>query len=318
MRVGVLLAQLGTPDEPTVPAVRRYLRQFLADRRVVDLPRLVWLPILYGIILRTRPKRSAALYERVWTERGSPLLFHTEDLAAGLDKAVGEGITVTCGMRIGNPSIASRLDALLAGGAERLLVLPCFPQYSTATTLSVQDAVEEWAEAHPEAPTPTMLGSFPDYAPYIEALAGSVRAAGVEPSAEAPLVMSFHGLPKKFVARGDPYAAECERTAKALAAALQLAPEAWRLVYQSRFGRAEWLEPYAVPTVEALPVEGITSISVISPSFLADCLETIDELGRELCESFIEAGGESYTRVPCLNSDAAGVTALAALLRAAV
>ncbi len=318
MRVGVLLAQLGTPDEPTVPAVRRYLREFLADRRVVDLPRIVWLPILYGIILRTRPKRSAALYERVWTERGSPLLFHTADLAARLDEALGDDISVTYGMRIGNPSIASRLDALVAAGAERLLVLSGFPQYSTATTLSVQDAVDEWAAAHPDAPTPTMMPSFPDHAPYIEALAASVRAAGVTPSASAPLVMSFHGLPKKFVERGDPYATECEQTARALAAALGLAPEDWRLVYQSRFGRSAWLEPYAVPTVEALPAEGIKEISVISPSFLADCLETIDELGRELRESFEEAGGESFTRIPCLNSDPAAAAALAALVRAAL
>ncbi|MDA1194731.1 MAG: ferrochelatase [Planctomycetota bacterium] len=314
MKVGVLLAQLGTPDAPTVPAVRAYLREFLGDRRVVDLPRLLWWPILHGIILRTRPKRSAALYERIWTDRGSPLLFHTEDLAAALDARLGDTATVACGMRIGSPSIAERLDNLVAQGCERLRVVPCFPQFSTATTLSIHDAIATWTKANPGAPRPELAPSFPDHPAYIAALAASVRAAGVHPTAREPLLMSFHGLPQKFVDRGDPYPQECERTALALAAALGLPADAWHMAFQSRFGAAEWIKPYADATVAAWPERGITRASVIAPSFLADCLETIDELGRELRATFLEAGGEELVRIPCLNSSPQAVDALAGVL----
>jgi ferrochelatase len=316
MPTGICLAQLGTPDEPTTPAVRRYLEEFLLDRRVVDLSPWVWKPILYGIILRTRPKRSAANYRRVWTDAGSPLLLYTESLALKLGAALGEDFVVNCGMRIGNPSLGSRLDALVAAGCERILVLPCYPQWSTATNLSIEDAVGWWQDEHPDAPETLVLGSFPDLPAYVEALARSVRDAGVEASAEAPLVISFHGIPQKYADRGDPYPQECEATARALAAALGLADDAWRLAFQSRFGPAAWLQPYCDELLKELASDGVRSVSVVSPSFLADCLETIDEIGRELREEFEEAGGTSFTRVACLNDADDLVDALAGIVRA--
>jgi len=316
MTTGVCLAQLGTPDEPTVPAVRRYLQEFLLDRRVVDLTPWLWKPILHGIILRTRPKRSAANYARVWTGQGSPLLLYTESLARKLDARVGDDFVVTCGMRIGNPSLASRLDALVDAGCDRILVLPCYPQWSTATSLSVEDAVGWWRDDRADAPETLVLGSFPDLPAYVEALVGSVRAAGVEASADAPLVISFHGIPQKYADRGDPYPQECETTARALAAALGLSDDAWHLAYQSRFGPAQWLQPYCDETLRRLVASGVRSVAVVSPSFLADCLETIDEIGRELRETFTRAGGTSFTRVPCLNDADALVTALAGIVTA--
>ena len=316
MTTGVCLAQLGTPDAPTVPAVRRYLKEFLLDRRVVDLSPWVWKPILYGIILRTRPKRSAANYARVWTEAGSPLLLYTESLARKLGERLAAGGVGNWGMRIGNPSLGARLDDLVAAGCDRILVVPCYPQWSTATSLSIEDAVGWWRDERPDAPQTLVLGSFPDFPDYVAALARSVRAAGVRPSAEAPLVISFHGIPQKYADRGDPYPGECETTARALAAALDLPEDAWRMAYQSRFGPAQWLQPYCDATLQEMGADGIRAVSVISPSFLADCLETIDEIGRELRETFETAGGTSFTRVACLNDADDLVAALAGIVAA--
>lgn len=316
MTTGVLLAQLGTPDAPTVPAVRRYLKEFLSDHRVVDLSRWLWLPILHGIILRTRPARSAALYERIWTKDGSPLLLFTEAQAEQLAGVLGNDFRVGFGMRIGNPGLAPALDEMAASGCERILVLPLFPQYSTATNLSVDDLVQAWRKRNPEAPTVDVMGSFPDHPGFIDALVMSVQAAGVEPSASAPLVISFHGLPQRFADRGDPYPQECGRTAAALVKALGIPDDAWRVTYQSRFGREEWLKPYTDATLVALAESGVREVSVISPAFVVDCLETIDEIGRELREEFEAAGGERFTRIPCLNDAPAFVEALADLVRA--
>jgi len=316
MTTGICLAQLGTPDEPTAPALRRYLAAFLSDRRVVDLSPWIWKPILHGIILRTRPARSAAKYQRIWTEAGSPLLVATVSLADKLGAHLGAAFVVRPGMRIGRPPLAERLDDLVAAGCERVFVLPCFPQWSTTTSLSVQDAVEAWQAARPGAPPAEILGSFPADPLYIEALAASVRAAGFQPSVETPLVISFHGIPEKVAQRGDPYPRECEATAAALVAALGLPDEAWRMTYQSRFGPAAWLQPYTDETLRALARQGAREVGIIAPSFLADCLETIDEIGRELREVFEEAGGTSLVRVPCLNDDDALVRALAARIHA--
>ncbi len=314
MTTGILLAQLGTPDAPTVPAVRRYLREFLSDRRVVDLNPWLWKPILYGIILRTRPKKSAALYQRVWTEAGSPLLIHTEAQGAGLRERLAGTHHVAIGMRIGNPSMAQGLDELAAAGCTRIGVLPLFPQYSTATTASVQDALEAWKKDNPGVET-DIVCTFCDQPMWIRAMKERVEASGFQPSPTSPLLMSFHGIPKRFVDRGDPYDTECERTAKALATALELDDDAWRLVYQSRFGREEWLQPYTDDVLEQLPKDGITSVGVITPSFVSDCLETIDEIGRESREAFEEAGGEHYTRIECVNASATFCDALAEIAR---
>lgn len=316
MTTGVLLAQLGTPDAPTTEAVRRYLKEFLLDRRVVDTSPWIWKPILYGIILRTRPKRSAANYRRVWTEGGSPLLLATESLATKLGARLGDGFHVNCGMRIGSPSIASRLDELVEAGCEKILIVPCYPQWSTATSLSVEDAVGWWRDEHPDAPEATVLGSYPTHPSYIAALAASVRESGYAASAEAPLVISFHGIPQAYADRGDPYPDECEATARALAAALELPDDAWVQAYQSRFGPAAWLQPYCDETLKALAGRGIRTVGVIAPSFLADCLETIDEIGRELREEFEEVGGTSFTRIDCLNDRDDLADALAGIVEA--
>ena len=318
MKTGVLLAQLGTPDAPTTPAVRRYLKEFLSDRRVVDLPRLLWWPILHGIILRVRPKRSAALYRKVWTEAGSPLLLHTQTQARLVAERLGTDFHVGYGMRIGNPGMFPALDAAVAAGVERLVVIPLFPQYSTATSLSVSDIVQAWQRKRPDAPPVEVYCSFPDQPTYIEALAASVRRAGVHPSGESPLVMSFHGIPQRYADRGDPYPQECEATARALAATLALPDDAWRLTYQSRFGREEWLRPYTDETLQGLARDGIREVSVIAPSFVADCLETIDEIGRELREEFEAEGGTAFTRIDCLNGDPAFADALAEVALAAI
>ena len=318
MKTGVILAQLGTPDAPTTPAVRRYLKEFLSDRRVVDLPRLLWWPILHGIILRVRPKKSAALYQKVWTDAGSPLLLHTQTQTKLLAERLGDDFHVDFGMRVGNPGMFPVLDRAVEAGVDRILVIPLFPQYSTATNLSVADIVGWWQDKRPDAPPVEVYCSFPDQPTYIEALADSVRRAGVTPTADAPLVMSFHGIPQRYADRGDPYPDQCERTANALAAALALPEDAWKLTYQSRFGREEWLRPYSDVTLQEMGKAGIKSVSVIAPSFVADCLETIDEIGRELREEFEEEGGEQFTRIDCLNDDPAFADALAEVVHAAL
>jgi ferrochelatase len=315
---GILLAQLGTPDAPTPKAVRRYLKEFLSDRRVVDISPWIWKPILYGFILRTRPKRSAALYERVWTEKGSPLLLHTQAQAEGVAERLGPRYKVLFGMRIGKPSLASQLDELARAKCRRILVLPLFPQYSTATSASVEDGIGSWQAAHPNAPPVKVLGSFPTHPAYIAALAHSVREKGVTPSAAAPLVVSFHGIPQRFADRGDPYPQECGATAQALVKALDLPGDAWRLTYQSRFGREAWLQPYTELTLGEMARSGIKEMSIVTPSFVADCLETIDEVGRELREVFEEAGGGRFTRVDCVNGSAPFLDALVEIVKEAV
>lgn len=314
--VGVLLAQLGTPDAPTTAAVRRYLAHFLADRRVVDLSPWLWRPILHGVVLRVRPRRSAALYRNVWTPEGSPLLVHSRAQAAGVQERLGAGYRVELGMRIGNPPLADALDRLLAAGCRRVVVLPLFPQASSATTGSVFDALAEWARARLDLPDLRFVRGFADHPGWIAAWVARVRAAGVTPSRAAPLLISFHGLPRKRADAGDPYPAGCRATAAALVKALALPDDAWRIVYQSRFGRAEWLRPYATDVLAALPREGIKQVSVLPASFVADCLETLDELGRDHRERFLAAGGTDYTLIPCPNAVPPALEALADLVRA--
>ena len=312
---GVLLVQLGTPDAPTAKALRRYLREFLSDPRVVDINPWLWKPLLYTIILTFRPRKSAALYRRVWTEEGSPLRVYTEAQTEGVAKRLGDAYRVTHAMVLGTPTIASRLDELEAAGCEDIVVLPLYPQYSSATTASVFDRIARWSKGRRNLPTLHFVRSFPDHPAYIEALRQSVVETGIEPTVEAPLLMSFHGIPKRYADTGDPYPEECERTAAAVAASLGLADDAWQVVYQSRFGPETWLQPYADETVWELPEEGITSVSVATFSFVADCLETIDEIGRELREEFEEAGGEHYVRVPCINASDAACDAFAQIVR---
>ncbi|MHC5009339.1 MAG: ferrochelatase [Planctomycetota bacterium] len=313
--IGVLLVQLGTPDAPTPAALRRYLGEFLTDRRVVDVSPWLWRPLLHGVILRTRPRRSAALYRRIWTDDGSPLLHFSRRQRDGLRERLGDGFRVELGMRYGNPPAAAALDRLADAGCRRVVVLPMFPQFCSATTGSVFDAVAAWAKGRPALPSFSFVRGFADHPTYIAALAATVRDAGVAPTSEAPLLVSFHGIPQKLADRGDPYPGECEATARALAAALDLGEADWRVVYQSRFGPAAWLQPYFDETLRALPGEGVRTVAVATPSFVVDCLETIDEIGREGKLIFEEAGGDGYVRVPCPNDRSDVIDALATIVR---
>jgi ferrochelatase len=313
--VGVLLANLGTPDAPTTRAVRRYLAEFLSDRRVVDVSPLLWRPILHGWVLRTRPRRSAALYRRIWTAEGSPLLTISRRQQEGLAERLGDGWRVELGMRYGNPSIAGALDRLAAAGCRSVVVLPAFPQFSSATTSSVFDAVAAWARPRTDLPALAFVRGFAEHPAWVLALRETVRAAGVRPTAKEPLVVSFHGLPRALVDAGDPYASECEATAGALAASLGLPRDAWRVAYQSRFGRRAWLEPALDDVLRALAADGARRVAVVAASFVADCLETIDEIGHVYAEGFRAAGGEALVRVPCPNDGSAALDALAAVVQ---
>lgn len=315
MKSAILLVNLGTPDAPTAPAVRRYLAEFLGDPRVVELPRLLWLPILYGIILVTRPAKSAAKYATIWTPQGSPLKVHTErqaKLLRGLFGTQGnKDAVIAWAMRYGNPAVAATLDALKRQGVTHTLVLPLYPQYAGSTTASVYDAVDAWDKRNPQAMEFSRIGSYPDHPGYIKALAAGINEHWMNQGRGDKLVMSFHGIPQRSVDRGDPYAAECRHTAQLLAAELGLAAERWTLTFQSRFGKAAWLQPYTQPTLEQMARDGLKSVDVVCPGFTADCLETLEEINMECREAFLHAGGKEFGYIPCLNERAEWIAALA-------
>jgi ferrochelatase len=312
----VLLCNLGTPDAPTAPATRRYLAQFLADRRVVEIPRLVWALILHGIILRVRPAKSAAKYATVWMPEGSPLKVWTDRQAKLLQGALGERglrMRVAYAMRYGTPSIAATLDALKREGVTRVLVLPAYPQYSGATTASVIDDVARWALKTRHVPELRFVNRYHDDAAYIAALAQSVREHWAREGRGERLVMSFHGMPARTLQLGDPYHCECLKTGRLLAEALGLKDGEWLVSFQSRFGKARWLEPYTEPSLVKLAKGGCASVDLICPGFSADCLETLEEINQEARAAFLRAGGRRFGYIPCLNDHPAGIRALAAL-----
>jgi protoporphyrin/coproporphyrin ferrochelatase len=315
-RVALLLVNLGTPDAPTAPALRRYLAEFLSDPRVVEIPRLAWWPILHGIILRTRPARSAAKYATVWTDEGSPLAVWTTRQAGALQArltAAGHDVRVRPAMRYGQPSIPSVLDALRAEGATRVLVLPMYPQYAAATTASVGDKVMQWAQQARRVPELRFVGEYHDHPGYIGALAGRVREHWAAHGRAERLVLSFHGVPHRSLMLGDPYHCQCHKTARLLGEALGLGPETLTVTFQSRFGKARWLEPYTEPTLVALAGQGLRRVDVMCPGFTADCLETLEEIAQEAREAFLGAGGEDFRYIDCLNARPAFVDALAEL-----
>ncbi|WP_353365368.1 ferrochelatase [Acidovorax sp. FG27] len=313
-RTAILLCNLGTPDEPTAPALRRYLAQFLGDPRVVEIPRVAWLPILHGIILRIRPAKSAAKYASIWMPEGSPLAVWTARQAVMLRGWLGEAglrVGVRHAMRYGNPSIASQLEALRDEGVDRVLVLPLYPQYSATTTASVVDDVTAWARRQRRFPELRFVNSYHDHPAYIDALAQSVRAHWAREGGPAEqLVMSFHGIPERNVRLGDPYQAECLATARLLTQALGLAPHQFRVTFQSRFGKAKWLEPYTEPTLVAMAEAGTRSVDVMCPGFTGDCLETLEEINMEAREAFLHAGGQAFRYIPCMNDSGPWITAL--------
>ena len=315
--IGILVTNLGTPAAPTAPALRKYLAQFLGDPRVVELPRLLWLPILYGPILTFRPKKSAEKYAKIWTSEGSPLRVHTERqgklLKGLLGQRHGNTVTVEWAMRYGEPSIAKSLDALVARGATRIVVLPLYPQFSGSTTRSTQDAVAGWRHTHASVPL-FEISEYHDHPAYIAALAASVKDHWMTYGQAEQLIMSFHGIPQRSVDNGDPYADQCKRTAQLLANALGLNQNQWRLTFQSRFGPAKWLQPYTQATVEDLGRQGVKSLDVICPGFSSDCLETLEEISMEVREAFIEKGGKEFRYIPCLNERADHISALAEII----
>ena len=313
-RTGVLLCNLGTPDEPTPAALRRYLAQFLSDERVVEIPKLLWMLILHGIILRVRPKKSAAKYASIWTPEGSPLKVWTEKQSVMLRGWLGERghqVLVRYGMRYGNPSIASQLDALKAEGCTRILILPAYPQYSATTTASVFDAVYDWGARTRFIPELRFVNHYHDQAGYIEALAHRVRHYWQDHGRPDKLVMSFHGVPERTLQLGDMYHCECLKTARLMAERLGLSKDQYKVTFQSRFGKAKWLEPYTEPTLREMGAAGVKRVDVICPGFTSDCLETLEEIAMEGRAAFLETGGTEFHYIPCLNDSAPWITALA-------
>lgn len=312
----VLLVNLGTPDAPTPAALRRYLAQFLSDPRVVEIPRWAWLPILHGIILRVRPARSARKYASIWTDQGSPLAAWTAKQATLLRGYLGERgrpVAVRHAMRYGNPSVASVLDALKADGATRILVLPLYPQYAGSTTASAIDAVTDWTASVRHLPELRFVNRYHDDPLYIAALARRVTEHWQREGQADRLLLSFHGVPKRTLLLGDPYHCECLKTARLLGERLGLASERLVVTFQSRFGKAEWLQPYTEPTLVELAKQGIASVDVMCPGFTADCLETLEEIDQEARAAFIGAGGREFRYIPCLNDSPAWISALAAI-----
>lgn len=317
---GVLLVNLGTPEAPTTGAVRHYLREFLSDPRVVELPRLLWWPILHGFILRTRPSRSARAYQQIWTPEGSPLLQYSRDLAARVGAALGADdsagrLLVRVAMRYGPPSIPTVLREMQDAGLRRLLVLPLYPQYSATTTASVFDAV--FAELRTWRWVPelrTVADYFHDPA-HLDLLAARIRAHRATHGDADRLLFSFHGIPERFFRDGDPYFCQCQATAREVAQRLELPRDRWMVSFQSRVGREPWLKPYTDETLKRWPGEGVKSVQVVCPGFAVDCLETIEEIADENRETFLHAGGERYEYIPALNAEADHVDALAGLLR---
>ncbi|QLE85919.1 ferrochelatase [Shewanella sp. Scap07] len=317
-KIGVLLVNLGTPDSPTTADVRRFLQQFLSDPRVVDVNPLIWKPILNGIILNTRPKKVAKLYESIWWEQGSPLMVVSERQQQKLQsmlQAAGLNMPVELGMSYGNPSLQSGLAQLKARGAEKIIVLPLYPQYSCSTVAPVFDAITRQYQQQRDYPETRFNKQYFDHPTYIEALAQSVQSHWQQYGQADCLLMSFHGVPKRYVTEGDPYQQQCQSTAELLAQRLGLTNQQWRICFQSQFGKEEWLTPYTDEMLADLPKQGIKSVDIMCPAFAADCLETLEEIATEGKQEFIEAGGENYRFIDCLNDNDAHIQMMAELVK---
>ena len=313
-RTGILLTNLGTPDSPNVADLRKYLAEFLSDTRVIELPPVLWWPILHGIILRTRPKKSALAYKKIWTENGSPLMqISMKQLTAvkeSLQDRISGPVQIELAMRYGNPSIRSVLDKLRLANVQRLLIFPLYPQYSAATTGSTFDAVAAVLKNWRWLPELRMLNHYHDNNAYIEALTDSVREHWVEHGKDDRLLFSFHGLPRHYFLAGDPYFCQCHKTARLVAEQLELEDSHWLVSFQSRFGPREWLKPYTDQTLIEWGKQGIGKVSVICPGFAADCLETLEEIKLQNRDYFLNAGGGKFSYIDALNDNASHIHAL--------
>ncbi|WP_263647147.1 ferrochelatase [Vibrio tritonius] len=311
-KVGVLLANLGTPEAPTAKAVKRFLGEFLHDKRVVDLTRLLWCPILHGIILPIRSPKVAKLYQSIWMEEGSPLMVYSLRQKHKLEQELA--LPVELGMTYGEPSLANGIRALEARGVERIIVLPLYPQYSATTTAAVFDGLAKAMKSKPVLPELIFIRDYHDHPTYIKALADKVRQSWQQHGQGDVLLCSYHGIPKRYADNGDCYPDHCERTTELLRIELGLTSEQIMMTYQSRFGREEWLQPYTDKTMETLPEKGIRKLDIISPAFSVDCLETLEELQEQNKEIFIEAGGEAFHYVECLNDSDLHIEMMAKLV----
>ncbi|MDX3774805.1 ferrochelatase [Chromatiaceae bacterium AAb-1] len=313
-KTGVLLVNLGTPDAPTPKALKRYLKEFLSDPRVVEFPRLLWWFILNGVILQFRPKRSAKSYASVFTEQGSPLLFHTRQQTAALREKLaaqhGDNLVVEFAMRYGNPATSTVLQRMFDQGVTRLLILPMYPQYSGSTSASVFDVIARDFVQRRTLPELRFVARYYNHPAFITAAATRIRKYWQQHGQADRLLFSYHGIPERYSKNGDPYRYECEETSRLIAAELQLAPEQYLTTFQSRFGREEWLKPYTDATLKALPGQGISSVQVFCPGFAADCLETIEEIAVENREYFTKAGGQRYEYISALNAQPEHIDAL--------
>lgn len=311
-QVGVLLVNLGTPEAPTSQSVKAFLSEFLHDHRVVDLTRWLWCPLLHGVILPIRSPKVAKLYQSIWMEEGSPLMVY----AKRQQKALAEQVSapVALGMTYGNPSIAQGLDELQAKGCDKVLVLPLYPQYSATTTAAVFDKVAKSLKGRPVLPALRYVNHYHDHPLYQAALAHSVKQHWQAHGKGDLLLCSYHGIPQRFADNGDPYPRHCEQTTSLLQAELGLADNEIMMTYQSRFGREEWLKPYTDKTLETLPSKGVKTLDIMTPAFSADCLETLEEIAEQCRDTFLEAGGERFRFIPCLNDDDAHIHLMASLV----
>jgi ferrochelatase len=318
-KIGVLITNLGTPDAPKKTALKRYLKEFLSDPRVVEVPRLIWWLILNLVILNIRPKRSAKAYATVWTERGSPLMFHTQDQANALRTKLqahyGDKLVLDFAMRYGTPSVDSVIDGMLQQGVRKLLVLPLYPQYCASTTGSTFDAIAHSFSKRRWIPELRFITHYHDNTNFIKAVASKIQDHWQQHGRADKLIFSYHGIPKRYLLNGDPYHCECHKTSRLIAGELGLKEGEHFTSFQSRFGREEWLKPYTDHSLKAFPQQGVKSVQVVCPGFAADCLETIEEIGEENRDYFLEAGGESYQYIPALNADDIHIDALAGLLQ---
>ncbi len=314
-KVGVLLVNLGTPERPVCPGLRKYLGEFLMDPRVIEIPKLLRLILVRGVIVNFRSHKSAAIYRQIWAEEGSPLLINSQKLSDKVANILGDDYVVELAMRYGKPSVSEKLSKLHEQGIRNLIIIPLYPQYSGSTNGSTFDAIGTALSKQRWVPNMNFVNSYYQNEYYIRAVGDSIKTHWEKHGRAQKLLMSFHGIPKKYITKGDPYEAQCQESAQRIADYLELKEDKWQLVFQSRFGAEEWLQPYCDQTLKQLPDQGIKSIDIICPGFSADCLETLEEIDGENRHYFIDAGGEEYRYIPCLNDSDAHANLMSEIVR---